>query len=131
MTIHLLASKTDPFRHEIDVRIANSMAIVAMIDYLAARPSPLSPTSPLFIFSDRKILTRAALIKATRALVTKFGVDMSKFRGISFRRGGATSLALIGVPDRLIKIMGRWKGWSYSLYIETPIIHLIHAGQRM
>ena len=131
MTIHLKASKADPFRKEIDVHVANPSAIDAMVSYLAQRPAPISPSSPLLAFSDGKPLDRFHLINATRSLVSQLGLDASLYSGHSFRRGGATSLALAGVPDRIIKIMGRWRGWSYGLYIDVPIGELIRAGLRM
>jgi hypothetical protein len=127
-TIHLQASKTDPFRAEVDVHVSNPTAIEAMVKYLSARPYQLAPSSPLLAFSDGRPLDRSRLIASTRSLLSNLGLNADLYSGHSFRRGGATSLALAGVPDRLIKLMGRWRGWSYALYIDIPIHELVRAG---
>jgi hypothetical protein len=38
---------------------------------------------------------------------------------------------MAGVPDRIIKLMGRWLSWSYQVYIDTPIEVFVDAGLRM
>lgn len=41
--------------------------------------------------------------------------------GISLRKGGALTMALCGVPDRVIQVYGRWKSNAYRVYIDmTP-----------
>ena len=37
----------------------------------------------------------------------------------SFRIGGATSLAMLGVPAHAIRIFGRWSSHCYMIYIRT------------
>ena len=38
--------------------------------------------------------------------------------GISLRKGGALTLALCGVPDRVIQVFGRWKSDAYRVYVD-------------
>lgn len=38
--------------------------------------------------------------------------------GISLRKGGALTMALCGVPDRVIQVYGRWKSNAYRVYID-------------
>ena len=40
---------------------------------------------------------------------------------MSLTRGGATILAASGVPDRVIRAMGRWKSGTYRLYIDLQL----------
>ena len=47
------------------------------------------------------------------------GLDMNHFSGHSLRIGAATSAAAAGVPDHLIKILGRWQSEAYQLYIPA------------
>ena len=39
-------------------------------------------------------------------------------KGVSFRKGGASSLASVNTPDRVIQIVGRWKSGVYRQYIH-------------
>ena len=42
------------------------------------------------------------------------------YSGHSFRIGAASSAAAAGVPNHLIKAMGRWNSEAYLLYMKTP-----------
>ncbi len=125
VAIHLRASKTDVFRHEVDVKVCNSTAVQALFTYLQHRPTPITPDSPLFATDDGRPLTRKHLLSSVTALFAMAQIDTSGHAGVSFRRGGATSLAAAGVPDHLVKLLGRWLGWSYTRYIETSIQTLV------
>ena len=48
------------------------------------------------------------------------GIDVSRYSGHSFRRGGATALAKAGVPDSAIQLHGRWKSNAFLRYIAMP-----------
>ena len=41
--------------------------------------------------------------------------------GISMRKGGALTMALCGVPDRVIRAYGRWKSYAYRIYIDLTM----------
>jgi hypothetical protein len=49
------------------------------------------------------------------------------YNGISFRKGGASSLAAAGVPDRVIKAAGRWRSDCFQLYIRMQLSELQSA----
>ena len=53
------------------------------------------------------------------ALVVK-GIKPESYAGHSFRIGAATTAANCGMPDSLIKTLGRWESAAYTLYIRTP-----------
>ena len=128
ISIHLRASKTDVFRKTVDVKIGNATALDALEYYLKFRRHSTAASEPLFAFDDGTPITRRRILTETHYRLTTAGIDLSKHSGLSFRRGGATSLSTAGVSDRLIKIIGRWNGWSYARYIETPIGQIITAS---
>lgn len=131
-TIHLRASKTDPFRHEVEVSVCWPEAVHALASMLRQLPSHLRhPHSPLFALDSGLPLTRAYLLSVTSHLLHCARVDTSMYDGLSFRRGGATSLSSAGVSDRIIQIMGRWLSNAYKRYIDTPLSVLAAAAQRM
>jgi hypothetical protein len=129
--ITLQTSKTDPFNMGSEVPVSHPVALKALFSYFSHHPIPSRPSLPLFCFADGSPLTRATLLSSTKACLDRIKLDYSKYSGLSFRRGGATSLDLAGVQDRHIKLLGRWKGWSYSRYTETPTASLINLGKRM
>ena len=42
------------------------------------------------------------------------------YTGYSFRIGVATTAVARGIPDSLIKTLGRWESAAYIVYIRTP-----------
>ena len=115
-SLHLPFSKTDQFGRGATVYLTSLPStlcpVSALIHYLAVR----SPTpGPLFLFSDGSFLTRDRL---TRVLSDTFPLH-SEVRTHSFRIGGATALAAAGVPEYVIRIMGRWSSDSFLRYIHV------------
>lgn len=129
-TIALRTSKTDPFSKGVTIQVAQPSAVTDMLTYWK-RCASRSPMDPLFTHSNGAPLTRRTLLACTRTLLCRAGVDLSKHRGLSFRRGGATSLSAAGVSDRLIKQIGRWKSWVFAIYIDTPTAPLLEASATM
>lgn len=58
-------------------------------------------------------------------------IDSHLYKGHSFRKGGATSLHEAGMPDSLIKTMGRWSSFAFATYITTSQALVIKAGRAM
>jgi hypothetical protein len=121
LVIHLEASKTDPFREGVDVFNFLPSSLPVFNAYMArhACKSSLTSASPLFGMADGSPLTRAALLDRTKSALTAARVDLSSFSGISYRRGGATSLAQAGLLDHVVQIIGRWKSNVYTRYIHS------------
>ena len=131
MVVHLARSKTDPFRAGTEVVVADTRAVSAMLAYLAAADD-LRPDDPLFRSERGWALTVKELVAHTQRMLVAAGVaDAHAYLGHSFRRGGATSLHLAGVPDSVIRIMGRWHSFAFARYIDTPLELLITAGRSM
>lgn len=83
--------------------------------YLDSRMSlPLTRVhTALFVREDATIPTRSWFLSY---LATHLLRD---FAGHSIRSGGATDLALRGVPDHLIQKIGRWSSDAFQFYIRT------------
>ena len=88
-----------------------------MFRYVSQSTVPLTRTSPLFVLEDGTQLTSSKFVKVCEGLFARLGFQPGDFSGISVRKGGALSMALAGVPDRVIRGTGRWKGWCYDRYI--------------
>ena len=121
LEVHIKASKTDPFRQGVRVYLGKSGAdvcpVAAILAYMVSRG--VQP-GPFFIFADGRPLTRERFVMAVRSALQSQGLEASSYAGHSFRIGAATTAAHNGVPDSLIKTMGRWESSAYTLYIRTP-----------
>lgn len=128
--LRLRESKTDQFRRSTSVTVSDQETVSAIASYLHyCRRAP--PDSPLFMLPDGSPLTRSILLASTRDLLAKARINVAAYAGISFRRGGATSLARSGAPTAVIQAMGRWKSNAYKLYIASNDSASIAAGLRM
>lgn len=119
VVIHLAVSKTDPFRHGTDITLYRDDSTTCPWARLRAAMAhaPLKHSSaPLFQLEDGSALTYRALNTAIKHLAECVGLRARDFSGHSLRIGGATSLAIMGVPDYVIKSLGRWKSAAYQTY---------------
>ena len=129
--LFLAASKTDPFRHGTQALIAAPLALDALRTWLTMHPRRSQPTAPLFCFAHGAPLSRSDLIDCMRNCIAALGLAAHEYAGHSFRRGGATSLAVAGTPEHLIQALGRWSSDCYRLYIEMPEHSIAAAARRM
>lgn len=134
-SLHLEASKADPFRKGVDIVLGHSPsranALNAMAAYDRLRPPQARvPDAPLFAFANGQPLSKSACVDSLRAAVQVLGLDSGAFSGHSFRRGGAQSLRDAGVPDHLIQVIGRWASDAYKLYLTTAPRHVAALASR-
>ena len=119
--LRLRRAKTDPFGRGIEIYLGVSgtavCPVAALMRYLAVRPPG---DGQLFVWENSRPLTRTTFVTHLRRGLQSAGLDMSQFSGHSLRIGAATSAAAAGVPDHLIKTLGRWRSEAYQLYIRTP-----------
>ena len=119
--IRLKQSKTDPFRHGVNVFLGRTKAdlcpVSALLAYIAVRPHC---TGPLFVFQDGAFLTREKLVAAVQLALQRAGVASENYTGHSFHIGAATAAAQAGLEDSVIKTLGRWELSAYCRYIQTP-----------
>ena len=122
-TLFLRRSKMDVKREGILLRCppcpdTEICPLSAMDEYITRSDVDLPETRPLFLRRNGRPLTRAYVISALRKAVQKAGLPVDAWSGISFRKGGALSLALGGVPDRLIQSLGRWSSTCFKRYVS-------------
>ncbi|XP_065195776.1 uncharacterized protein LOC135827177 [Sycon ciliatum] len=122
MQLFLPKSKTDPLGSGVTVFVGRATQpycpVAAMTAYLlTTRHHP--STGPLFVLSDGQKLTRAAFTTTVRSLLAASGVpNLHLYSGHSFRIGAATTAAMAGVPDSLIRAAGRQQP-IYFLYVHV------------
>ena len=131
MEVHI-RSKCDQFCKGVALTVGKTGSdicpIASMLGYLVARGS--SP-GPLFRFADGRYLTRDRFVSALKAALRECGIDSSLYAGHSFRIGAATTAAMHGLQDSLIKTLGRWDSSAYTVYIQTPRSTLISVAQSL
>ena len=105
ITINIKASKTDPFREGTTLYVAKSgrsvCAVKAMHRYLNTE------RRRKFKFRDGTYLTRQTVTSTIRAALEYRGKEVKRYSSHSFRIGAASTAAEAGLPDSLIKSLGR------------------------
>lgn len=131
MMVTIKCSKTDPFRkgHVLRIGVAKSQvcAVKAVVHYLHKRGGR---NGPLFMHQNGLPLTRATLTTWLKEMALRVGLE-GNFSGHSFRIGAASTATSVGIPDHLIKTLGRWLSNAYQLYIRTPTEILDSMAARM
>lgn len=129
--VRIKCSKTDPFRAGCDIYLGRGVGlvcpIVALGNYLSQRGAT---PGPLFRFSSGRPLTRQQLSSSVQSILHAAGYSGS-YSGHSFRIGAATTAAARGVPDHLIKTLGRWSSDAYQIYIWTPVYSIVRVASQL
>ena len=95
---------------------ADVCPVTAILAFMEVRP-PIS--GPLFVFQDGSYLTQEKLVSCVRQALSAAGMDSKGYSGHSFQIGAATTAALQGVEDSVIKMLGRWESVAYQQYLRT------------
>ena len=120
LVINLKKSKTDQFKIGCSIVLARSDSPICPVSALLAYLHLRGPSQgPLFVFRDDSFLTRERFSRLVGRSVQLAGWS-GNFTTHSFRVGAATSAAAIGVPDYLIRALGRWNSDAYLLYVKLP-----------
>ena len=129
--LRLKTSKTDPFRKGRTLRIGATgtpiCAVRALMAFLHRRGSK---PGPLFMLQSGIPLTRQTFIHWLKCALNRLGID-GNYSGHSFRIGAATTAAATGVPDHLIKTLGRWLSNAYQVYLRTLPALLEQVASRL
>ena len=116
VNIRLKASKSDPFRAGVTIRLfaitSELCPVRALKDYTNIRQN--IPHGPFFQLNNGRFLTRG-YVAAFISLSLPRSVNINTH---SFRIGGASTAASSGIPDSIIQIMGRWSSDCYRRYIR-------------
>ena len=128
LTVHIRASKTDPFRAGCYIRIGatgDSLCPVTwMRQYLAIHPVP---RGPLFLFSPTQYVTRSDIV----TMLSRCLPEVENINTHSFRIGGASAAASAGVPDSTIQLLGRWSSDAYRRYLRLSNTTVTNLSQRI
>lgn len=129
--VRIKCSKTDPFRLGCDIYLGRTEGAVCPIralgHYLTVRGSA---EGPLFTFGDGRPLSRQQLSSTVQSILSAAGYS-GVYSGHSFRIGAATTAAAQGVPDHLIKTLGRWSSDAYQIYIRTPVHSIVCVSRQL
>ena len=136
--LHLKASKTDPFRHGINIplfKFKDSKKLcpfTSLQKYVNKRcnmfPCKNNPTDPLFLDEWGNALNRANFLFHVKQILQRLGFDSTLFQGHSFRLGASQSACKARLEDHLIKTLGRWSSDCYRTYIHAPE-HVLRNAQ--
>ena len=131
MRVVIKASKTDTFRQGSVLTIARSSRELCAVQAMHAYIGTTRPTGPLFVFRSGRFLTRTSVANLLRDAARAAGLPYKSLKGHSFRIGAASAAAAAGLPDWLIKVLGRWSSDCYQLYIRTPQNVLLSVAPQM
>ena len=131
LRVQIKASKTDPFRQGCFIYLGRGRTsicpIASVMAYLHRRgPAP----GPLFLQENGQPLTRTQLSNFLQSTLSAVGIT-GTYSGHSFRIGAATTAAQQGLPDHLIKTMGRWSSDAYLLYVRTPVQSILNVSGQL
>ena len=94
-------------------------------------PRPAATWASFFPFSRVTSLLRSAVTHLLRDSARSAGLPYKSRKGHSFHIGAASTAAAAGLPDWLMKVLGRWSSDCYQLYIRTPESVLLSAVPKM
>lgn len=102
-------------------------ALTIFRQYLRLRDAAFPHHIPLFLRSNGEVPVRSWFI--TR-LKTFFPDNVA---GHSLRSGGATALAISGIPDSRIQALGRWTSDAFQMYIRKhpALLHTLVTGRAL
>ena len=130
LRVHIKSSKTDPFRLGCFIYLGRGQASLCPMAAIVAYLHLGASQGPLFMNRNGQPLTRACLSSFLQSTLTAVGI-LDKFSGQTFCIGAATMAAQRGIPDHLIKTMGRWMSDAYQLYIRTPVDLTLNVSERL
>lgn len=120
--IHLDESKTDVFRHGADICLHKNNSATCPYSTLKVvwdAAVDKRGVAPVFQNKNGSPVDYKQLLSSLKLLMGKLNFDVDKVGTHSMRIGGATTLAILGVPAHIIKILGRWSSLCYQVYTRT------------
>lgn len=134
--ISIRKSKTIQFKERVHVipvaRVKGLLCAVYWLEKMFAtvRVTSDKPMFGVFKANAYKPVTYDWFAKKLKSCINRAGLDMQgKFTSHSLRRGGATALALAGVPLHDIQKYGDWKSLTVLLYLSSPLDYRISQEQ--
>ena len=93
-----------------------------MLDYLNVRGNL---SGPLFCFVNQKHVPRNFFTSKLKSCLNFCGLNTKLYLSHSFRIGGASFLASLGMSDVQIKLMGRWSSDTFLRYIRNQRFQIV------
>ena len=90
-----------------------------------------SKKGPLFKFKDGSYFTQQNVTSTIRAALEYHGKEVKRYFSHSFRIGAASTAAEAGLPDSLIKSLGRWRSNCHQGYIRISTKRLKKVPKRL
>ena len=129
--VRIKSSKTDPFCQGFFIYLGRGQAPLCLISAILAYLHRRGPSSgPLFIDTHGQPLTHPPLSSFIPSVLQGAGIP-GHFSGHSFRIGAATTATQCGIPDHLIKTLGRWSSDAYPLYVRTLVESIVAVSGRL
>ena len=126
--IHIKSSKTDPFKTGCSINVGSTGSAVcpvrALFQFINVHRLL---TGPLFMFRNGTYLTRRYMA----TLIQQALPQLPHANTHSFRIGGASAAASVGVPDSTIQILGRWSSDAYRRYLRLPNSTVCNLASRI
>ena len=108
-----------PVTLELQKQARDICPVTLMGQYLKVRTHK---KGPLFVFPDGGPISQLFFGKQLAKVLNASGYSPNKYKGHSFRIGGATAAASSGCSELKIQAMGRWKSGAFRRYIRIPTI---------
>ena len=117
-------------------RIHQYYLVILVIRYVPLRPClsilpSVDPPLVLCLYAPMVHLFAPSIVNSWLRAILKAASVPENNSSHSFRIGAATSAALAGVPDHVIKILGWWSSNCYLWYIRTPPHVILQAARHM
>jgi len=90
--------------------------VLSMLRYLEVRGCD---ACPLFINSCGRPVSRCFFASLLERCIKSCNLNSERYKGHSFRIGGATFAAQQGLSDAQIRLLGRWKSEAFKKYIRV------------
>ena len=127
MKVAIRKSKMDPFRNGCSITIwatRTSLCPLQAMERFLSRYSYLN--GALFRFFNGVCLARRRLSECIQSALSDVNLNTH-----SFRIGGASAAAAMGIPDSTILILGRWASNAYRTYLRLPTSTIQYAYVQM
>lgn len=108
-----------PIPHIAGSPLCPSSALLLVYKMVAAPDN-----APLLAYptpSGSRALSYQHFLRYLKSVLSKLGIDSTKYAGHSFRRGGASLALACNLPPDLIKLQGDWQSDCYQRYLEPDL----------
>ncbi|XP_048583959.1 uncharacterized protein LOC125563135 [Nematostella vectensis] len=122
------------FQDPIQGRLISNKVLRGILRGQGQHKTARQPVTPQLLKAIRPVLLSWLsahdfhMIYILRDAARACGFPHSSLKGHSLRIGTASYAAAAGLPDWLIKVLGRWSSDCYQLYVRTPQNILLTAA---